>query len=76
MILPARLGLSGIGWMLARAGNGGRAGGGPEKMLVIGVIALIVIGALIFYHDDIWAWIDDWWRSMQDEIDAHDLPQP
>jgi Flp pilus assembly pilin Flp len=42
---------------------------GLEKLLIIGAIVIPLLGALIFFRDQISEWVSGAWSDVQDDVD-------
>ena len=45
---------------------------GLEKLLIIGAIVIPLLGALIFFRNEISEWVSSAWSDVQDDVD--DMP--
>ena len=60
-------------WRAARRLWGCEKGAeGLEKLLIIGAIVIPLLGALIFFRNEISEWVSGAWSDVQDDVD--DMP--
>jgi Flp pilus assembly pilin Flp len=57
---------------LARLHHDQRGAEGLEKLLIIAAVVLPLLGLLIWFRDELNAWVTDWWSDKRGEAEDWD----
>ena len=68
--------MKGLWTLLGRLHRDERGAEGLEKLLVIGAIALPLLGLLVVFRDRITEWVRDTWGTVRTDADNYDNTMP